>query len=204
MSTTKYIVNNVTGQTITDLTVSGNLVISGSSNVLPYKVYTALLTQIGGDDPFSITIPEPLVIGQSYQISQYNEGDDFTNVGAPSNTQDIWFVATGTTPAVWTNGSNLFTNGGAPVVIVLENTIGNIWFEYGGGPGLYKLFNENLTNPFKLYFNITSIEKKSFGFPWNDEDGFGGFILTSKLENGYWVRDNNLLYNTPIEIRVYN
>ena len=49
---TKYIVDNVSGQNINgDLTVNGNFVITGTTNIRPYKVYTALLTQSGTDAP---------------------------------------------------------------------------------------------------------------------------------------------------------
>jgi hypothetical protein len=48
-----------------------------------------------------------LVTGQTYKILTYNPGDDFTNVGATSNSTGVSFVATGTTPTVWTNLSEL-------------------------------------------------------------------------------------------------
>jgi collagen type VII alpha len=54
----------------------------------------------------------PLVINQLYDIVTYAAGDDFTNVGASSNAQGVSFVATGTTPAVWTNGSELASGSG--------------------------------------------------------------------------------------------
>jgi len=49
-----------------------------------------------------------LVIGTTYRIVLYVTGDDFTNVGG-TNSTGIVFVATGTTPTVWTNGSQLQT-----------------------------------------------------------------------------------------------
>lgn len=51
----------------------------------------------------------PLVIGTSYYINNFIPGDDFTNVGAASNASGVYFVATGTTPAVWTT-SELIAN----------------------------------------------------------------------------------------------
>lgn len=48
-----------------------------------------------------------LTIGQSYAISTFVAGDDFTNVGAASNTSGTSFVATGTTPSTWTHASAL-------------------------------------------------------------------------------------------------
>lgn len=47
-----------------------------------------------------------LVVGQKYYISDYNAGDDFTNVGG-SNVTGTIFTATGTTPTTYTNGSTL-------------------------------------------------------------------------------------------------
>lgn len=49
----------------------------------------------------------PLIIDQYYTITTLVAGDDFTNVGAPSNTAGITFKATGTTPTTYSNGSRL-------------------------------------------------------------------------------------------------
>jgi len=49
-----------------------------------------------------------LIPGHTYFIETYHAGDDFINVGAASNAASIAFVATGTTPTVWTNFSVLF------------------------------------------------------------------------------------------------
>ncbi len=48
-----------------------------------------------------------LTVGTWYILKNYVTGDDFTNVGAASNTSGIEFQATGTTPTVWTNASTL-------------------------------------------------------------------------------------------------
>jgi hypothetical protein len=47
-----------------------------------------------------------LTVGLEYVIDDYYLGDDFTNVGASSNTEGVVFTATGTIPAIW-NGSTL-------------------------------------------------------------------------------------------------
>jgi len=44
-----------------------------------------------------------LVIGKEYGLTNWITDDDFTNVGAASNTDGVEFVATGTTPTKWTN-----------------------------------------------------------------------------------------------------
>jgi len=104
---------------------------------LPYKVFTALLTQSGGDNPgiFQSLDNGDLVIGVTYEIAFYETGDDFTNIGAPTNANGVKFVATGTTAANWNGSTELNYITGAPVATVLENTIGNVWFEYKQGEG---------------------------------------------------------------------
>lgn len=57
-----------------------------------------------------------LTIGETYQIETFETGDDFTNVGASSNTTGVVFVATGTTPTTWTNGTAITQ----PVVVELD------------------------------------------------------------------------------------
>ncbi len=47
-----------------------------------------------------------LVAGQSYKITTYVPGDDFSNVGGANITGNI-FIATGTTPTTWTHSSSL-------------------------------------------------------------------------------------------------
>jgi hypothetical protein len=48
-----------------------------------------------------------LTVGVTYRITGFVTGDDFTNVGAASNADDVEFVATGTTPTTWTNSSEV-------------------------------------------------------------------------------------------------
>ena len=189
---TKYIVNNVTGQTI-----------NGQSVLPTYKVYTALLTQTGEDDPLPILIPEPLVIGRSYLISEYQSGDDFTNVGAPSNATDVWFVATGTTPNNWTNGSYLFFNGGAPVSTVLENTIGNIWFTYDG-VGQYSVNSSGLFTTDKTFITIVggSTNRPDVLVTYATNTDFNIVFYSYRVDNS--TGENDRLLNASLEIRVYN
>ncbi len=47
-----------------------------------------------------------LTVGTTYTIILYVTGDDFSNVGGTNRTGSV-FVATGTTPTVWTNQSQL-------------------------------------------------------------------------------------------------
>ena len=76
---TKYIVDNLTGQTITgDITINGNLTVTGTSN--NSGTYRALLTQTGpliGDSSY---FNNRLIIGETYEITDYQNYDDFSNV----------------------------------------------------------------------------------------------------------------------------
>ena len=49
--------------------------------------------------------------GESYTITTFVSGDDFTNLGASANSTGQTFTATGTTPTTWTNGSTLTKQG---------------------------------------------------------------------------------------------
>ena len=94
---------------------------------------------IWSNDPATFTDGE-LVIGQTYTITNYVAGDDFTNVGAVANANGVIFGATGTTPANWTNESVLDYDG-RPGAIRLSNSLGfqpNFQFE---GFGLYVDYN---------------------------------------------------------------
>ena len=76
---TKYIVDNLTGQTITgDLTINGNLTVTGTSN--NSGTYRALLTQTGSLNGDSSYFNNRLIIGETYEITDYQNYDDFSNV----------------------------------------------------------------------------------------------------------------------------
>lgn len=173
-----------------------------------YKVYTALLTQSGGDSANAV-IDLPLVIGITYEIID-NDGDtaDFTNVGAPNNTVGTFFLATGTTPNSW--GVNLLGqleyNDGAPVATVLENTIGNIWFVFNGD-GVYQINVTNGWNSANTWYGTSGVGDVGVlnVNPGNTTMSLGNNNLTIVcFNNDYTVTINNQLFNTPIEIRVYN
>jgi hypothetical protein len=199
---TKYIVNNVSGQTINgDLTINGNVVITGTTNTRPYKVFTALLTQSGVSDTADIFSGD-LTIGVTYWITG-GSGGDFTNVGAPNNNVDTYFIATGTTPNSWRTSGGLRYNTGAPVATVLENTIGNIWFTYEA-IGSYA----GQSNGLFTYNKSTIVIGNAY---WETGNGYvaSGFdtesvayIKTRDFNND--VVSSEYLIRTPIEIRVYN
>ncbi len=66
-----------------------------------YKAYT---TNIIAD--YVSATSGLLVIGKQYSIDDFQVGDDFVNVGG-ANVVGTIFIATGTTPTVWSNSSTL-------------------------------------------------------------------------------------------------
>ena len=179
----------------------------------PYKVYTALLTQSGGDDFQSISSGS-LTIGVTYQIiSASGDPGDFTNVGAPNNNLGTYFVATGTDPNEW-GAYELEYNEGAPVVTVLENTIGNIWFTYDS-IGYYEIQLSNPIDVDKTFLYIGNgptvggtifYEESAFktiSFPGSSGTASTLILFTSVDGFGSGFTDGRL-NKTPIEIRVYN
>ena len=75
---TKYIVDNLSGQTINgDLTINGNLTTNSLNNSGTYR---ALLTQTGSLNGNSSDFNNRLIIGETYEITDYQDYDDFSNV----------------------------------------------------------------------------------------------------------------------------
>jgi|688.fasta_scaffold952865_2 hypothetical protein len=193
---------------------TGSLSVNGTeinkNGGLPYKVYTALLTQTGGDDPQEISSGS-LTQGVTYYFTDFNipeEPWDFSNVGGPIYPNTNSFVATNTSDPNSYGSANIGYNTGAPVATVLENTIGNIWFGYGY-QGSYYVNSSNL-----FINNKTSVTLSPIGVASN------GFVLLNVVRqsnnqlqiiarniippfNG--LVDNGFLsQGNLIEIRVYN
>jgi len=165
-----------------------------------YKVYTALLTQSGGDDGQSLS-SGAVTKGVTYQISGID--GNFSNVGAPNNNESTFFVAINDEIPNSYGTSELKFNTGAPVVKVLENTIGNIWFSYKGVGNYF-------CNSLELFTNNKSTVVIG-NLNWDGGNGVikSGFdaesaaiIVTANIEVTEPI--DNVLYNMPIEIRVYN
>lgn len=220
---TKYIVNNLTGQTIDgDLTINGNIIVTGLTSSNGIGVYKALLTQTG---PLSgtniISFYNGLIIGETYTISNYVTGDSFSNIanvqsGNIDETGCV-FIATGNTPSIWTNGSEL-TSTGDLIVDVLENTLGyDIEWTYNvAGPGIYLGIN-SVTGPQSNSFPQNKTYVTAQSSPYNNIYGgfyqtFGGvgsfgyindvvFVVATEYDGGISPL-NNTLYYTPVEINV--
>lgn len=104
---TKYIVDNLTGQTITgDITINGNLTVTGTSN--NSGTYRALLTQTGSISGNSSDFNNRLIIGETYEIMDYATYDDFSNVAdIQSGATLIDFDYVGTGPGIYAFFSGL-------------------------------------------------------------------------------------------------
>jgi hypothetical protein len=168
----------------------------------PYKVYTALLTQSGGSDIEQILTGD-LTIGTTYQIFETDgvSGWDFTNVGAPNNDVGTSFVAIGTTPNSWTS-AGLEYNRGAPIVTVLENTIGNIYWTYDD-VGRYQANSNGLFLSGKVvaFINNKRINSSYSLYRLNDNILNLDIRIVDTIPFSF---DDTLLEDASIEIRVYN
>jgi hypothetical protein len=103
-----------------------------SKNAALYKKYIASLSQGKSSQTSGL-----LIIGRTYVIEQLLGGDDFSNVGYISNTP---FVATGTTPDVWTNSTEVIdAQLSAPIAVILENTLDATPIWSYAGTGIYNL-----------------------------------------------------------------
>jgi hypothetical protein len=206
---------------LTNVTAKGCTTTTTTTTAPVYRVYTALLTQTGTSTTNAVG-DLPLLPGTTYVIIDNDSGTaDFTNVGAPNNDPGTFFVATGTTPNSW--GVNLLGqlryDSGAPTVIVLENTIGNIWFEYRL-PGIYRCYSDNLFTQDKTTVFIsdtvntksdTSIDPLQMRVLCSIDTGgqpsflniFTGTVAPS-YQDDIITNDGNLQYYVTFEIRVYN
>lgn len=170
--------------------------------VRPYKVFTALLTQSGGDNPDQeVDGVQTIIKGVTYQIINVAEGDDLTKIGAPNNNLGTKFIASRDAIGEFNGATILFYNTGAPVATVLENTIGNIWFSYDD------------TGQYGINLADTFIEEKTFIL--TPSSGYDSAVLQGGGGDPYSIyrfsdnkcvilTSNGSLNKTPIEIRVYN
>ena len=193
-----------------------------TDSVRPYKVYTALLAQSGNYNPGDSVQGDPLTLGVTYLINQNSENADLTVFGAPDSNVGTYFVCTsisaGVLPSI--GDISLTYNLGAPTVIVLENTIGNIWFTFEDD-GIYYINSSDLFIDYKTFINGASLTSGGDRPVFNrmigeSGDGFdvsaGYFFLKStdsviKLDTlgDAEVFENDIIADSIcVEIRVYN
>jgi hypothetical protein len=193
--------------------------INANPPAAPYKVFTALVSQISGDNPVNIGAESPMLLGVTYIINDNSNDVDLTVFGAPNSNIGTSFICTtaGTLPD--DSGLALSYNIGAPVVSILENTIGNIWFTFYGD-GSYYILSDDLFTQGKTFINGTSFINYSAFNPLIDLSSFEAglkrgyfFEIPGGIENQislYTLKDigsvGNGIIENPIciEIRVYN
>jgi hypothetical protein len=216
--TTKYIVNNLSGQTINgDITINGNLSVTGVTTG-SLATYKALLTDLGPSTGTTLNdFNDGLIIGETYTIATYVSGDSFSNIANVTSgvidTTGCVFIATGETPTNWNNGSTLVSSG-TLVVTVLENNLGfDIeWIEdftgfYAGfnsttGP-LYNTFNRNSTfvqgGTQIPFFGPTLIDTFLLPYNLNEKDDS---ILLAVFDTSVPEPVSDSLYYYPVEIQI--
>jgi len=216
----KYIVDNLGNQTITgNLRVDGSLTVTdGTYSIATYK---ALLTQTQAITGTNLSnFNEAFVIGETYTISVYQTGDDFSNIASVSsgtiNTNGCVFTAIGSYPANYSNGSTIVSSG-TLAVEVIENTLGfDINWAHAplGGSGYYVGVNNEIGYLYNGFLRNRTIvktqEKNIFGFNgeellqfWIEVDPFlykdsSVILRTYNMDSA--MEEGNLLYYTPIEI----
>ena len=172
--------------------------------VAPYKGYTALVTQTGAGDTGTQT-GGSLIKGRTYRIES-NDGD-YTNVGAPNNDEYTYFVATSDgEPTTWGSLGLSFNLGAPTISLLLENTIGNVWFTYQTD-GYYLINSDNLFTANKT----VSLNDQTRCYDAGDGEFYNLIIqpdtpslmqmITKDDDN---VDVNGMLLVKTIEIRVYN
>lgn len=177
-----------------------------TNTVRPYKVYTVLLNQSGGDDLISVGQDENIFAGITYYIENNDANFNFIPYGAPNNNVGTYFVCTQDAYINTFDVLNLQYNTGAPVATVLENTIGNIWFTYST-EGLYFIESDGL-------FSTSNKSCVAHSGATSDDGGYTSFFVYSNLSDTNDIKilvtnvagftSNSALNAYLIEIRVYN
>jgi hypothetical protein len=194
--------------------LDAGIINQGGNPVKPYKVYTALLTQSGGSNILTTgnlnggpsKDVDGFDIGVTYEITANPNNTNLTKYGATSNSVGTKFVSnySGNLTDDDIDVDVIFSfNTGAPVVTVLENTIGNIYWAYEG-TGQYSASVPNFIQGKGLvFYGAGNIGNYSYVVQaYNDFPSSGIWIDTSDSSIGSSV--DGVLQETPIEIRVYN
>ena len=174
------------------------------NTVRPYKVFTALLTQMGGDTPIVTLGDETIYEKVTYTIISLSPGDNLIPYGAPDNNVGTSFICNQEISNGWGNpASELSSNEGAPVATVLENTIGNIWFSYDSIGNYIVEGNFPINKTYAILSNIGQIPGDNISIT-SYISGNALYLSTYSLSfDGTSEYADNILSTTPIEIRVY-
>jgi hypothetical protein len=179
-----------------------------------YKVYTALLTQSGGDDSLGLWGDgdgdlTSAAQGATVLITANPNNTDYSFIGAPNSNEGTYFVLTQDISYTDLDVDTIFDiNLGAPTVTVLENTIGNIWFTYVD-TGYYQVNSNELFTADKttailspnLYIESGADVYTNY-ISWSSAESNLGIITAYNNEYQNSTLNNN--GNVMLEIRVYN
>lgn len=119
----------------------------------------------------------PLEIGVEYFIQALEQGDDFTNVGAPQIESGIRFIATGTTPTTWTNGTIVINNDLSKMQLDIQlNTTGAVPIGTYHEVGRWNLYFEGLSGARIHFFNEfkDDLHENLTGFMYSYSDDENG------------------------------
>lgn len=138
-----------------------------------------------------------LIIGEEYIIDSLQAGDDFSNVGYVSD--GVSFIATGTTPTNWTNGTYISNK----IFLVNEYTNGTesvVSYNLDYGDNSYPL-SINITNNLFIEDKLWIIHSSSGVYNIVSNN----ILKVSNIGQDYYYNDvlqNTSLY-TSIEVRIY-
>jgi hypothetical protein len=182
-----------------------------------YRYYSALLTQTAPQTLTNYIGPLGLIVGETYIITDYISGDDFSNmeiISGDTNTTGCVFKATSSYVNNWNYGSTIVSSGNL-IVTTLENTF-DVDFVWSIEMGAYvctpsyignTLFQTNktivkvsTTYPYG-YYSYPPIMSGFVYQPENDQSYNQIVVLAFDYNVGYYVPDQ--LYNTPVEIISY-
>jgi hypothetical protein len=176
---------------------------NGGGDARPYRVYTALLTQSGDSSISDKVQGDSLDVGVTYTIASNTENADLTVFGALNSNVGTSFVCTtaGILPSI--GNISLTYDTAAPVVTVLENTIGNIYFTYES-IGTYMAKVPVIAEKKQVVFSNSVAQsdgsnQRFFNVENNSIDGEIYFVSSDGTS-----RIDGQMTDFCIEIRVYN
>jgi prefoldin subunit 5 len=207
---------NLASTTASIATLNTNLASATASieTIKPkYRVYTALITQFGEETNPTGYASGSLLKGRTYLFDGI-DGDlewDFTNVGGPKYPGTSAFVATDNIEPIAWGSSAWVVDSSAPIVLSqLENTIGNIYWEFSGLGDFYIRTTDNLFTPNKTYTTLqlwSDDNTPKLGYViWRSENELQFYLSNTDgtLATYLGQNSNPASFLTSIEIRVYN
>ena len=217
-STTASIVTlntNLASTTASISTLNTNLASATASieTIKPkYRVYTALITQFGEETNPTGYASGSLLKGRTYKFDAAGAGEwDFTNVGGPKYPDTSSFVATDNIEPIAWGDSSWVVDASTPIILSqLENTIGNIYWEFAGLGDFFIKSTDNLFTSNKTYtvLQLWSDDNtpKTGYTQWRDENTLEFYFtnLDGSPSSYLGANNNPASFLTSIEIRVYN